>query len=148
MTNTESTMSNATRSAKGSCACGAITVEAKNISQSVGACHCSTCRKISGGSPYMAVECGSDVNFSGSENISIYNSSEWAERGFCGKCGSPLFYRLKQANQYMLSSGLFNDENFNFDHQLFIEEKPAHYTFANDTKNMTGEELFAQYGAS
>ena len=32
-----------------------------------------------------------------------------------------------------------------FDHQVFIDEKPPFYEFANQTQNMTGEELFAQF---
>ncbi len=32
-----------------------------------------------------------------------------------------------------------------FDHQVFIDQKPAYYEFANQTKNMTGAELFAMY---
>lgn len=140
-------MSN-TKNIQGRCACGMVVVDAKTASESVGACHCGTCRKISGGSPYMAVDCGTEVNFKGSENISVYNSSEWAERGFCAKCGTQLFYRLKQNGQHMLSSGLFASCDFNFDHQVFIEEKPAYYEFANNTKNMTGEEIFAQFGSS
>ncbi len=81
----------------GSCLCGATLITAKSISKNVGACHCSMCRKWSGG-PLMAVDCGTDVSFEGEENISVFKSSEWAERGFCNKCGSHLFYRLKESN--------------------------------------------------
>jgi hypothetical protein len=34
-----------------------------------------------------------------------------------------------------------------FDHQVFIDEKPGFYCFANETHTMTGAELFAQFGA-
>jgi hypothetical protein len=29
--------------------------------------------------------------------------------------------------------------------QIFIDEKPAYYTFANQTKTMTGAEVFAMF---
>ncbi|MGI9296241.1 MAG: GFA family protein, partial [Pseudomonadales bacterium] len=94
------------------------------------------------------IDCGSDVSFGGKENISVFDSSEWAERGFCNKCGSHLYYRLKQNDQYIMPIGLFgNPEAVVFDHQVFIDEKPAYYSFANETKNMTGAELFAQFAA-
>ena len=94
----------------------------------------------------MAVECGTDVDFEGDENISVYESSEWAERAFCKKCGSHLFYSLKESKQLFLSAGLFeNDTNFNFTHQVFIDKKPPYYSFANETINMTEAELFAKY---
>ncbi|NIT13149.1 MAG: GFA family protein, partial [Candidatus Dadabacteria bacterium] len=51
------------------------------------------CRKWCGG-PLMAVNCGTDVTFEGEDNITVYDSSSWAERGFCSGCGSHLFYRL------------------------------------------------------
>ncbi|MDZ4878174.1 MAG: hypothetical protein CLLPBCKN_007609 [Chroococcidiopsis cubana SAG 39.79] len=131
--------------AKGSCLCGAVSLSTTSIDRHIAACHCSMCRKWGGGA-LLAVECGSDVSFKGEENIGIYQSSEWAERGFCKQCGSHLFYRLKQNNQYYLPAGIFdNDEGLMFEHQVFIDEKPAYYSFANETKNMTGAELFAQF---
>jgi hypothetical protein len=129
----------------GSCLCGAVGVVAKTMAKSVGVCHCGFCRKWTGG-PFLAVDCGSDVAFEGEENITTFDSSEWAERGFCQKCGSHLFYRLKETNQYIMPAGLFDDDSiFVLDHQIFIEEKPSYYSFANETTNMTGEEVFAQY---
>jgi len=129
----------------GSCLCGATRFTAKSVSKKVGACHCSMCRKWGGG-PLMAVNCGTDISFEGKENISTFGSSPWAERGFCKKCGSNLFYRLKDSGQYILSAGLFDDQGeFVFDEQIFIDEKPSYYAFANETKNMTGAEVFAKY---
>ncbi len=131
--------------AKGSCLCGVVNVSTTRMSNQVGACHCSMCRNWSGG-PLLVVECESDVSFSGEENIGVYQSSEWAERGFCKKCGSHLFYKLKQSNQYFMPVGLFDScEGLVFDHQMFIDEKPKYYCFANETKNLTGAEVFAQF---
>lgn len=130
---------------KGSCLCGAVQVSAKSLNKHAGVCHCSMCRTWSGG-PWMAVDCGVDVTFEGEENISVFGSSDWAERGFCGKCGSHLFYRLKESKQYVMPVGLFDDDlPFVFDHQIFIDEKPSFYAFANETSNMTGAEVFAKY---
>ncbi len=131
--------------AKGSCLCGAVRFTAKKVSKNIGACHCGMCGKWGGG-PFMAVDCGTDVSFEGGEHISVFNSSEWAERGFCGKCGSHLFYRMKKKNMHIMPAGLFDDDiDFVFGHQVFIDEKPLFYQFANKTKDMTGEELFAQF---
>lgn len=130
---------------KGSCLCKAVRICAKPKSASVEACHCSMCRKWTGG-PLLAVDCGADVSFEGKENISIFESSAWAERGFCKQCGTHLFYRLKGKNHYILPTGVFDDnEEFIFDHQIFIDEKPSFYSFSNETKNMTGVEVFAQF---
>ena len=132
----------------GSCLCGATRVSVTGISKNVGACHCRMCRKWGGG-PYLAVDCGTNVSLEGEENISVFNSSEWAERGFCKKCGTHLFYRLKESNQCIMPVGLFDDDpGFVFEHQIFIDEKPAWYCFANETQDMTGAEVFAKYAPS
>lgn len=131
--------------ATGSCLCGAVKITVQNPGTGIGACHCSTCRKWGGG-PLLAVECGSDVTLEGEDNISVYNSSEWAERGFCKQCGTHLFYRLKEAQQYHIPAGVFDGTHeLSFDLQIFIDEKPAYYRFANETPTMTGAEVFAMY---
>lgn len=132
---------------QGSCLCGAVRVSAPSLSNSLGVCHCGMCRKWSGG-PLMAVDCGTDVSFEGEENVGVYDSSDWAQRGFCKTCGSNLFYKLKQTGQYIMSPTLFDEINFVFDHQVFIEEKPDYYEFLNETKNITGEDVFAMFSES
>ena len=34
------------------------------------------------------------------------------------------------------------------DNQIFIDEKPDFYSFANETTTLTGEEVFAQFNDS
>ena len=109
---------------KGQCLCGAIKFTAKNVSNKVAACHCGMCRRWGGG-PLMAVSCGTEVTFEGEENITVFNSSDWAERGFCRKCGSHIFYRLKEIKEHQIPAGLFDNQGgFNFDLQVFIDRKP------------------------
>ncbi|GEM_PF-4418387 len=102
---------------KGNCLCGAIRITAININNNVGACYCGMCRKWGGG-PLMAVNCGTNVSFEGEDNISVFNSSDWAERGFCKKCGSHLFYRLLDRLLHLSVKELDNEklstEEYNF----------------------------------
>lgn len=129
----------------GKCLCGASHFNAQTMSRHIGACHCDMCRKWGGG-PLMVVDCGTQVTFADESAITVFDSSAWAERGFCKHCGSHLFYRLKDNRQLFMPVGLFADNTgFVFDHQVFIEEKPPYYCFANETQNMTGAELFAKY---
>lgn len=129
----------------GSCLCGAVRLVAKPKSDNIGACHCDMCRKWGGG-PLFAAECESDVRFEGAEYISTYSSSEWAERGFCQRCGTHLFYRLKQEGHYAIPIGLFDDSGqWKLAEQIFIDRKPSFYSFAEKTRNLTGAEVFAQY---
>lgn len=133
---------------KGACLCGAVKVNVAAVKKNVGACHCGMCRKW-GGSALMAVDCGTDVSFEGQDDISVYDSSMWAERGFCKKCGTHLFYRLKATQQTMIPVGFFEDQqDWAFDHQIFIDKKPAFYEFSNETQNMTEAEVFAKFTGS
>ena len=131
----------------GTCLCGAVKVTAQNANTNIGACHCGTCQRWGGG-PLLAVDCGQDVSFSNEDSVGRFSSSEWAERGFCKQCGTHLFYHLKGRDLYMMPAGLFSGTpDFNFDHQVFIDEKPHYYAFANNTHNMTGAEAFASFAA-
>ena len=131
----------------GHCLCGAVQISAKGVSSAVGACHCNSCRRWGGG-PFMEINCEQAATFVGEENIAVFDSSDWAERGFCRNCGSHLFYRLKGTGQHMVPVGVFDDNaDLVFKNQVFIDEKPAFYHFANETHDMTGAEVFAKYGA-
>ncbi len=130
---------------RGTCLCGAVCVTAKTKGNGIGACHCTMCQKWGGGT-LLAVECESDVDLAGAEHVSTFSSSEWAERGFCQKCGTHLFYRLKQEGHYAIPVGLFDGgDEWKLAEQIFIDQKRSFYSFAEKTKDLTGEEVFAQY---
>ncbi len=133
--------------ANGKCLCGAVKVEVDLSNPEMAACHCSMCRNWSG-APMMAVDCGDSLKLSDENSVIRYQSSEWAQRGFCAKCGTHLFYLLLPANQYHVPVGLIqNSADFKFTHQIFVDEKPGFYDFSNETENMTGAEVFAHFEA-
>ena len=130
-----------------SCLCGSVKfdIELSTEAPEVSACHCSMCRTWQGG-PMLAIDCGERVSISGESFITRYASSEWGQRGFCNKCGTHLFYYLVPAQQYHFPAGLLGGElNLKFTHQIFIDEKPDYYAFANETQNLTGAEVFAHF---
>ena len=134
--------------ASGGCLCGATRFTAHTTQVHMGACHCKMCRQWASG-PYLAVECGSDVVFENTDKLAVYESSAWAERGFCKQCGSHLFYRFKDTNNHMMAAGTFDDESaFILDHQVFIDNKPHYYSFAEKTHNMTEAESMAEYAST
>lgn len=128
----------------GRCMCGAVTFSATARKPSVVACHCDMCRRWSAG-PFMAVSCQT-VNFDGEDNVSRISSSDWAERGFCNKCGSNLFYHVVKSSDYQVAAGLFDDQSqMRLSLQVFTDFKPSFYEFSNQTKMMTGEEVIALF---
>lgn len=132
----------------GHCLCGKVTFTISEGADEVGVCHCDMCRRWAG-APWFAVHCKTPVTFEGEKQIVRYRSSDWAERGFCGTCGSYLFYRILASDEYFISPFAFEDQSgLSFTSQVFIDEKPDWYAFANETKNMTGAEVFAMHAPS
>ena len=113
-------------SGTGKCLCGAVRVTARSIETHHNACHCGMCRRWAG-SPFFAAS-AQGVRFEGEKNVSVYNSSEWAERGFCKVCGSNLFYRLKEPGLYFMSVGIFDEPTqFALSGEIYIDAKPDGY---------------------
>ncbi|MGI9426262.1 MAG: GFA family protein, partial [Hyphomicrobiaceae bacterium] len=84
--------------------------------------------------------------FEGNEHIGRIRSSEWAERGFCTKCGSNLFYHIMQSSDYQVSAGLFEDQSvLRMSLQVFTDRKPPFYEFSNKTEMMTSAEVIAAF---
>jgi hypothetical protein len=82
-------MGDGTHVVTGGCMCGAVRYGAPEC-HAVVYCHCSSCKSHTGG----AVVClagyqRSEIVWSGDER-QIYHSSAGVQRGFCGKCGTPL----------------------------------------------------------
>ena len=129
----------------GSCLCGDTRMQVTVDNTRISACHCSMCRKWTGG-PLLVVHCSQPPVVEG-RAPSVYDSSDWAQRGFCGRCGTHLYYRLKANDFYAVPVGLLDgDEAWDFDLQIFVEQKPAWYCFANQTTELTGEQAFEQLG--
>ncbi|OUS37215.1 aldehyde-activating protein ['Osedax' symbiont bacterium Rs2_46_30_T18] len=134
-----------TRKASGHCMCGAVSITAQKMNTEVSICHCSMC--INWGGPLLATHCGSEVQIEPAEKVSRYKSSSWAERGFCTDCGTHLFYHMPESKEYIVPIGLLqqSQQQIKVTSQIFIDEKPDYYDFANQTKNMTGAQIFAMY---
>jgi hypothetical protein len=138
-------MASASHRMTGGCLCGAVRFVATPAKQQFDACHCGMCRRWSAG-PALMVDCGTDVEFTNESGLAFYRSSDWAERGFCNRCGTSLCYRLSEQKLYFVSLEALDDrDGFAFSHQIFIDEKPAYYDFANKTRTMTGAEVFAAF---
>jgi hypothetical protein len=131
---------------EGKCLCGAITVRTPDKIH-IDACHCGMCRRWGGG-PALGLTCGSDVTIEGEDKLKVYQSSEWADRGWCGDCGTHLFYRLLGSQEYFVPAGLFQDDTqFEFTEQIYIDRKPHYYEFTNQTINLSEAEVLAKYAS-
>ncbi|UXX82672.1 GFA family protein [Roseovarius pelagicus] len=134
----------------GSCLCGTVSYVMNARPAHTGACHCSMCRKWSGG-VYLGLQTPPDgLTITGAEAVTTFTSSEWAERAFCSKCGSSLYYRVTapgpHQGTYHVALGTLDDsDGIDLTEEIFIDEKPDGYRFAQETKTMTGAEVFAMF---
>ncbi len=132
----------------GQCLCGAVRFTAGDVPHQIGACHCGQCRRWASG-PYFAVRAGS-VAFEGEENIGRYRSSDWAERGFCIRCGSSLFWREKGTERdWAVSVGALDATNdgghgLRITEHIWIDDKPDFYDFADDAPRLTAAQAMAR----
>jgi hypothetical protein len=129
----------------GGCLCGAVRFEASDVDTRIHACHCGMCRRWGGG-PFLGVDARS-VDFDDDDRIQRFDSSGWACRGFCGECGSNLFYYFKPEDRFSLCAGAFDDQSvFELADEIFIDHKPAVYEFAGERPRLTEFEVLAKYG--
>lgn len=130
---------------KGRCLCGAVTFTAAPLG-GMHACHCESCRRISGGVS-LSVDCGDSVAVEGP--LATYESSDWAERQFCSRCGAGLFWRLKAGGMTMVSIQAFEDPGaFVFEDEIYVDHKPRNYAFAGDRPRRTEAEVLAMYASA
>jgi hypothetical protein len=78
---------------EGSCHCGAVRFEVDEDFIAVLVCHCTTCKKLSGGAGTTNGRTRSENVrvVEGRELISTYQPEEGTSKSFCSRCGSNLF---------------------------------------------------------
>ncbi|WP_420962879.1 GFA family protein [Brucella sp. IR073] len=112
----------------GSCLCGAVRFETNGPLRGILYCHCTQCRKQSG--HYFAATnvADDDIRIDGAENISWYQSSEKARRGFCRICGSVLFWKRNGSGDLSVLAGAFDKPSgLHGEMHIFTADKGDYY---------------------
>ena len=94
----------------GRCLCGAVSYTVAAPLRDVIACHCEQCRRTSGHhvaassapSDALAIEDPTGA-------LTWYRSSDFARRGFCGVCGSNLFWNRIGGTDTSIMVGSLNE---------------------------------------
>ena len=135
----------------GRCLCGAVAFTCEPMPQEDGvhvdACHCGMCRRQIGG-PLMGVTLAKAPTVEDESQLVVYNSSEWSQRLFCKTCGSNLCYRLRKNDFHTVHAGALDDiSDAKLALEIFVDDKPDYYDFAQETKKMTGAEVLAAFAS-
>jgi hypothetical protein len=98
--------------ATGRCLCGAVTYEVRGLVRDVVLCHCVECRRWSGAAAgAFASAHDADLTISGDALtwIDSPDSNRHARRGFCGACGTSLFWKAPDADRTGVAAGTLDE---------------------------------------
>ena len=111
---------------QGSCLCGAVSFTITGALDDPMACHCTHCRKQTGHFE-VSVDVPRDrVDVTG--EVQWYQSSEKVRRGFCGTCGSTLFWDPVFRDWIGVAMGAFNTPTgVMVAKHIFVSEKGDYY---------------------
>ena len=130
----------------GACMCGQVTYEVTLSGDRFAACYCKMCQRWASGA-FMGVHTESFKLTSAPETLTKFKSSDWANRGFCAKCGSNIYYHAPQFGGPSVALGSLDDtDGLEVRVQFFIDKKPEGFTLANETAKKTQAEIEEMYG--
>ena len=92
----------------GACLCGRVTFEVHQP-ETKGLCHCTRCARWTG-SGNAAVVVADPKKFKvikGQELVKVYKEGKFADRYFCGNCGSGIY--VDGGEKYYVSAGVLKD---------------------------------------
>ena len=113
---------------RGACLCGAVAFDLTPPLRPVILCHCRQCRKSSG--HFWAATAVPPDRFTliRDEGLVWFASSDTARRGFCGRCGSSLFWQPVTGTHISVAAGaLEGPTGLTIAEQWFTADKGDYY---------------------
>lgn len=112
----------------GSCSCGSVQYEAHGEMRDVIACHCTECRKMSGHFTAATAVKPENLELLSSGELKWYRSSPSAQRGFCGQCGSTLFWKPESGDRMSIYVGTIDGATgLSLASHIYVGEKGDYY---------------------
>ena len=121
---------------KGSCLCGQVQYQVNGPLRPVVNCHCVQCRKTSG--HFVAATSAARDHVTMTGDVSWYHASQTARRGFCGTCGSSLFWDGPGANISIHAGTLDDATGLQSAGHIFCDDKGDYYDLADDLPKVGG----------
>jgi len=113
----------------GGCLCGAVRYQVTGPLRPVVLCHCSQCRRNTG--HFMAATAAQHRDFRLRQEAELrwYLSSESARRGFCGRCGSTLFWQGAERDYISIAAGTLDGATgLTSACHIFVADKGDYYS--------------------
>jgi len=122
-----------------SCLCGEVVFEVAGPLAPISACHCSQCRKQSGHHWASAHMPRASISFSKDSGLRWFSASDFARRGFCGACGSFLFWDPVDEDAMSISMGAFDGPtNAKLSRHIFVAGKGDYYDLTDGLPQRDG----------
>jgi hypothetical protein len=120
----------------GSCLCGAVHFTVTGPLRPVIACHCSQCRKTSG--HHVAATSARRDRIAVTGEVTWFQSSATARRGFCATCGSNLFWDGPGENLSIFAGSLDGATRLKIVGHIFCADKGDYYEIPKDVPQAEG----------
>jgi len=112
----------------GGCLCGAVRYRVRGPLRSVIACHCGQCRRWSGHTVAATSTDQEQLQIDGDTGLRWYESSPGIRRGFCGRCGSSLFWDDSRIRQVSIMAGTLDPPTgLETTSHIFLADKGDYY---------------------
>jgi hypothetical protein len=118
--------------ARGGCLCGRVRYEVTGPLRPILACHCTQCRRQTG--HFMASTAAARAHFALTRKAGLkwYVSSAEARRGFCGHCGSTLFWDGRGKPYIAIAAGTLDGKTgLKIARHIFTADKGDYYRIAD-----------------
>ncbi|HVT52003.1 MAG TPA: GFA family protein [Dongiaceae bacterium] len=116
----------------GGCHCGAVRYRVQGRMRDSVVCHCSQCRRNHGHAPGYSKARIAELTIEGEGDLTWYASSKEAQRGFCRKCGSNLFWRIEGSDGVSITaSSLRAPTGLKTVRHIFAADKGDYYDIAD-----------------
>ncbi|MBM7066104.1 GFA family protein [Actibacterium sp. 188UL27-1] len=122
----------------GGCLCGVVRYRVTGPLRPVVACHCQQCRKTSGHHVAATSALRGDLRIEGA--VTWYHSSPEARRGFCGICGSNLFWDGPGTHISIFAGGLDGPTGLAVVGHIFCADKGDYYTLDDGLPQFQGDD--------
>ncbi len=116
----------------GGCLCGAVRYRVEGGLREIHACHCSQCRRVTGHYGAFSACSNDDLVFESNAGLAWYESSPGIRRGFCGKCGSTLFWDDTSRPYVAIAAGSLDEPTgLRLTGHNFVADKGDYYEIAD-----------------
>jgi hypothetical protein len=89
----------------GGCLCGAVRYRVRGPLRGIMVCHCGQCRRQHSYLGAFTSAARADVALEGADRVRWFAASARGRRGFCGTCGSSLFFEPAGEARLAISAG-------------------------------------------